>query len=127
QQRAGGIDEPAARLYEPRRAVDDFRLERHEPRELFRSQPPFRIGIAPPRAGTGAGRIDENAIEALAVALHPFVALVGQRLTLHDAGAGPAQALRRALEPQRRDVAGDEMAAVAHGGGERQRLAAGAG
>src|SRR5262249_33773869 len=125
EQRAGGIDEPAARLYEARRAVEDLGLQRREPGEFLRPRPPFRIGIAPPCAGTGEGRIDEDALEALAVTLDPFVALAGERLALHDAGPGPAEPLRRALEPQGRDIAGDEMPAVAHGSGERQRLAAG--
>src|SRR5262249_19209003 len=85
------------------------------------------IGIAPPGAGAGARRIDEDAIEADGVALHPFIARRGKRLTLHDANAGAPEALRRALEALFRDIAGNEMTAILHRGRERQGLAAGAG
>ena len=63
----------------------------------------------------------------LGMAPHPFVARALERPALDDAGAGAAQPLGRALEPMRGDVAGDEMPAIAHGRGERQGLAAGAG
>ncbi len=51
----------------------------------------------------------------------------GEDAALDIADAGAAQPLAGAFEPPRRDIAGDELAAVFHLGGERQRLAAGAG
>ena len=61
------------------------------------------------------------------MALDPFVALAGQRTALDIADPGAAQPARRALEPAGRHLAGDELAAIGHSGGQRQGLAAGAG
>src|SRR6185437_11789744 len=127
QQRAGDIDQPAAGLGQPGRTAEDLALERGELGKILRPEPPFGVGVAPPGPGAGAGRVDEDAVEAVRMALHPFVALAGERHALNDRDAGAAQALRRALEPALRYVAGDEVAAIGHAGGQRQRLAAGAG
>src|SRR5262249_33668191 len=95
--------------------------------EVERPEPPFGVGIAPPGAGAGAGRIDEHPVEALGMALDPLVALGRERPALDVADAGAPEPRRRTLEPRRRDVAGDQMTLVLHAGGERQRLATGAG
>ncbi len=74
QQRAGDIDEPPARPHQALRAVEDVGLERGQFGEVLGREAPFRVGIAPPGAGAGAGRVDQHAVEAPRVALHPFVA-----------------------------------------------------
>ena len=58
------------------------------------------------------------------VALDPFVALAGQRAALDIVDPGAAQPARRAVEAAGRYLAGDELAAIGHSGGERQGLAA---
>ena len=61
------------------------------------------------------------------MALDPGVALARQGAALDIADPGAAQPLAGALQPPVGDIAGDELAAVLHLGGERQRLPAGAG
>src|SRR5215472_423231 len=126
EQRAGDVDKPTTGLHQTLATVENLRLERDELGEVLWPEPPLCIGIAPPGASAGARRVDENAIEALGVALHPFVTRARKRHALHDAGAGAAKALGGALEPPCGDITSDEVAAVLHRCGERQRLAAGA-
>src|SRR6185437_14570896 len=127
QERAGGVDEPSAGRDEARGALDDAVLQLRQLGEVLLGEPPFCIRVAPPGAGAGARRVDEDALEAAGMALDPFVALAAEDAALHDADTGAAQPLRRALQALLGDVAGDEMAAVVHRRGQRQRLAAGAG
>jgi hypothetical protein len=88
---------------------------------------PFVAGIAPPRSGAETRYVDEHPVEAAGVPLDPFVALARQRSALGIVDPGAAQSACGMLEPAGRDVAGDELTAVGHAGGERQGLAAGPG
>src|SRR5437762_10810914 len=132
QQRAGRINQPAARLYEARRAVEDRVLTLDQFGEILRRAAPFGIRVAAPAADAEARRIDKHAVEAAFLAfwgvmLDPGIALAGQRAALDIADAGAAQPLPGALQAPFRRVAGNELAAVSHRRGERQRLAACAG
>ena len=126
QKCAGGVDQAPAHLHQPCGAIQDLALLPHQRLDVVRLVAPARIGIAPPGARSAAGRVDQHAIEAAGLALHPFVAGRQQmRLDIVDAGA--AQPHLGAVEPALRGVAGDQPALVLHGRGQRQRLAAGAG
>src|SRR5206468_11797629 len=57
------------------------------------------------------------------MALGQFVALARQQAALGKIDPGAAQPADGPLEPAGRDVAGDQLAAIAHPGGERQGLA----
>ena len=107
-------------------AVEDRCLILHALLQRAGPDPPLGIRIAPPGAGAGAGRVDQHQIDA-AREVGEFVAHRARRAHLHIAHA-------RALEPgmDRRQpplvgIGGVDLALVLHRGGERQRLAAGAG
>ena len=94
--------------------------------ERARAHAPLGVGIAPPRAGAGAGRVDQHQI-GVAGEIGEHVARAARRADLHVAHVG-------AFEPgvDRREaplvvVGGVELALVLHRRRERQRLAAGAG
>ena len=127
QHRAGGVDQPAARLHQARRGVEDGGLLGHQLGEILGPQRPAAVGIAPPGAGAGAGRVDQHAVEGAGLALQPFAVVAVERAALDIVGAGAAQALGRAVEAALVDVHGDDAALVVHAGGDGQRLAAGAG
>src|SRR5262249_22998808 len=98
-------------------------------------------GIAPPGAGAGAGRVDEDEVDAAGE--------IGERIVLrlppsafalrapadrpfgcpdlHVAGAGALEALVHRREAALVEVGGKDLPAVPQQRGERQRLAAGAG
>src|SRR5829696_6513888 len=62
QHRAGDIDDAAAGAHETRGAVEDRVLLLSADLEAAGPQTPFRIRVAAPGAGAGAGRVDEHAI-----------------------------------------------------------------
>src|SRR5205085_789737 len=81
------------------------------------------VGVAAPGTGTGAGRIDQHAVEGAGLALQPFAVVAVERAALDIVGAGAAQAQGRALEAVLVDVHGDDAALVVHAGGDGERLA----
>ncbi len=127
QHRAGGVDQAAARLHQPRRGVEDRGLLGHQLGEILGPQRPAAVGIAPPRAAAGAGRVDQHAVEGERLALQPFAVVGVDRATLDIVGAGAAQALGRAVEARLEHVHGHDPALVVHAGRHGERLAAGAG
>ena len=62
QHRARDVGDPPARLHQRRRAVQHLDLVFQPHLERARPHPPFRIGVAPPGAGAGAGRVDQHEI-----------------------------------------------------------------
>ncbi len=126
EQRTGSVDQTSAGANQGRGLIEDRRLlgQKFGKVGLGEAQP--RVGIAPPGAGAGAGRIDQHAVEGVGAALDPLVAGF-QQVALDVVHAGAAEAAHRALQPRRRDVARDQLAAVLHRHRQRQRLAAGAG
>ena len=127
QHGTGGIDEAAARLHQARRGVEDLGLLGHQLGQVLGLQGPAAVGIAPPRAGAGTGRIDQHAVEGLGLALQPFAVVDIEGTALDIVGAGAAQALGRAVEARFVDVHGHDAALVVHARGHGQGLAAGAG
>src|ERR1051326_6173705 len=98
QQGAGRVDQAAAGIHEPRRAVEDRALALDEFGEVLRRAAPFGIGVAAPAADTETGRIDKHAVEAAllsfgGVMLDPEIALARQHAALDIADAGAAQPL----------------------------------
>ena len=127
QQRAGGIDQPAARLHQARGAVEDAPLEVEQVFQIVRRQFPPGIGIAAPGADTGAGRIDQHAVIGAGMALHPGIALGAEAAALHIVDARALQPYGRAIDAALQHVAGDDAALVLHRRRHCQGLAAGAG
>src|SRR5690242_6507248 len=126
QHRAGGIDQPPARLHQPGGLVEDVALLRHQLGEVLGLERPAAVGIAPPRARPGARRVDQHAVEVALLALQPL-GVVDDRAALDIVHAGAAQALGRAVEPRGQHVHRHHAALVVHAGGDGERLAAGTG
>ena len=125
QHRAGDVDEAAARLHQRRRERQDrplllLALRRDWP-GVSRHLASGRRRQAP-RAG--AGRVDEDEVEARAERRQRLA--VAGRQHLHVARACPLQALEDGAQAGGVVVVGVDLAGVLHGGGEGQRLAAGA-
>src|SRR5438105_3832712 len=64
EQRAGRVDEPAARLYQPRRAGQDVALALDQLGEVAQRAAPLAVRVAAPAADTEARRVDEHPVEA---------------------------------------------------------------
>src|SRR5437764_1795912 len=87
QQGAGRINQPAAGVYEPRRAGEDGALALDQFGEIGRRRAPFGIGVAAPAADAEARCIDKDAVEAAllsfgGVMLDPEIALARQHAAL---------------------------------------------
>ncbi len=89
-------------------------------------QPQPGVRVAAPCAGAGAWRVDQHPIERPRAPFQPFVARFHQ-MTLDIMHAGSAQAAHRAVQPRRRNIAGDDLPAVLHRPRQRKGLAAGTG
>ena len=66
--------------------------------ERARPHPPLGVGIAPPGAGAGAGRVDQHEVDA-AVEIGELVADGLRRAHLHVARAGALEPLVDRREP----------------------------
>src|SRR5262245_46852688 len=126
EQRAGDIGDAAARLHQRGGALEYRRLLFLAQRERAGAYPPLGVGIAPPGADAGAGRIDEHEIGA-ASEIGERVARGARGAHLHVARAGARKPLVDGREPSLVGVGGVELPVILHHRGERQRLAAGAG
>ena len=62
EQRAGGVDQPAAGLHPGGGGVEDRVLQRRVAGELLGRQPPLALGLAAPGAGARAGGVDEHEV-----------------------------------------------------------------
>ena len=124
QHRAGGIDEPAAGFDHRRRRLEDGALLGLALGQVGGFQPPLGIRPPPPGAAARAGRVDEHAVESGAERGHRRRVAGLQHLDI--ARAGPLETLEDRPQASRIVVVGVDLAGVAHGGGEGQRLAAGA-
>ena len=62
QHRAGDVGDPPARLDQRGGAIEHLDLVLQPHLERARAHPPFGVGIAPPGAGAGAGRVDQHQI-----------------------------------------------------------------
>ena len=71
------------------RAVEQRRLLLHADLERARAHAPLGVGIAPPGADAGAGRVDQHPVgAAVEVGEHVADALRGEDLDVAGAGAG---------------------------------------
>ncbi len=122
QDRASGIDEPAAGLYERRGLLQHDRLLLDARREHLRLQPPFRVGPPPPHAGAGARRIDQHEIHLAGKLGEAFRLGGGEHLRVADAGA--LQPLEDRTQAHAVGIVGIELAGVLHRCRQRERLAA---
>src|SRR5258705_5698915 len=60
---AGGVNEPTARLHEPRGRGENRSLLFHELRNILGRLAPLHVGIAPQRSESAAGSIHEHAVD----------------------------------------------------------------
>ncbi len=87
QHRAGHVGDAAAGLDQRRRAVEQAGLILDPLLERAGTHAPFGIGVAPPRSGAGAGRVDQHEI-GLAVEIGEHVGRAARRADLHIAHVG---------------------------------------
>ena len=127
QHRAGGVDQPAARLHQARSGIEDGGLLGHQLGQILGPERPAPVGISAPRAAAGAGHVDQHAVEGAGLALQPFAIVGVDGAALDIVRAGAAQALGGAVEALLEHVHGDDPALVVHAGRHGERLAAGAG
>ena len=128
EQRAGDIDKATAGADQTRTAGEHFVLRRDIACEHLRRQPPTRIRASAPGACAAAGRIDQHAIGTAFKVRQNRIGLAGPvrrkdaGLKIADAGAlGTGDKTTQAAGI---NVAGINLTAIAHHGGERKRLAA---
>ena len=126
EHRAGHIGDAAAGLDQRRRAVEQAGLILDPLLERARTHAPLGIGVAPPRSGAGAGRVDQHQI-GLAVEIGERVGRAARRADLHIAHIGAFKPCVDRRKPALVVVGGVELPLVLHRGRERERLAAGAG
>ena len=107
-------------------AVEQRRLLLDPLGKRARADAPFGVGIAPPGAGAGAGRVDQHEIGA-AREIGEHVGLAARRADLDVARAGARDPFVDRHQLALVDVGRVDLAAIFHRCGERQRLAAGAG
>ena len=124
-ERAGGVDEPAARSHQRGRRGQDAALARGGGRHVGRLPPPLHLGVAPQHAEIRARRIDEHAV---AQARPP------RRQRLHrsvdgfdDRHAEPRGRLRHAAQAAGLGIEREHPTAVVHQLGQMGRLGAGRG
>ncbi len=114
-ERAGTVDERSARPQAPRRRSEDRSLHLGELRDRVGLNAPARVGIAAQRAESGAGRVDEDAVEGRVVeAVDRRRARVGDdgpqrqdrgaRRRARRARGGPRCGRARRRDPYRRRV-----------------------
>src|SRR5437867_10395033 len=93
---ASGINEPPARLHEPRGGGENRFLLFHELRNILGRLAPLHVGIAPQRPEAAAGCIHEHAVDLTGEALHARVVHALDPLRVH---VGQSRARKPELEP----------------------------
>src|SRR6187200_3391040 len=124
--RARDVSDAPARLDQRSRAVERRSLLLQTRVERARPHPPFSVGVASPGADTGARRVDQYEVHA-AVEFVELRTVGPWRVDLHIVRAGSLQPLMDWRETALVIVSGVDLALARHRGGQRQRLAAGAG
>ena len=122
--RAGRVDERAARGQRPGRADEQPALQRGEPLARLGRLAPARVGARGERPEIGAGRVQEDPIVARAE-----VGLAPRRRPRPGAQVDPGAGaeLAHLLGPARVDLDRDQLAPVLHPGRDRGRLDPGPG
>ena len=126
QHRTGDVGDAAARFDEACGAFEHGLLLLEALGERARANAPFGVRIAPPGAGAGARRVDQNEVGA-AGEIGEYVGLASWRAHLDVACVRARNALMDRCQPALVAIGRIDLAAIFHRCGERQRLAAGAG
>ena len=127
QQAAGGIDQPAARLHQPRRRRQDGLLLDAQFVNRLGRLAPLDVRVAPQSAQAAARRIDQDAIQLAGQAFDLGVVLVRDPGRMDIGQATARQPWPQFGQPFFRHVKGIQAAGVAHQRPERQCLPAGTG
>ena len=120
----GRVDEVSAGTHRAGRVPGHRQLFGREARQVGGAAAPPYLRVAPQNAQPGAGRIDEDPVE------HGSERDPAAQIETHDAGGRRAHAgegLAKQPDPGRPVVAGNELAAAAHGPRDGEGLAAGRG
>ena len=126
EHRAGDVGDTAARLDQGGGAIQHFGLVLQADLQRARAHPPFGVGVAPPGAGAGAGRVDHDEVGRRPdVGERIGIAFGRAHIGIVDAGARQPLMDRRQLALVA--VGRDQPALALHHRRQRQRLAAGAG
>ena len=124
--RAGDVGDAAARLDERCRAIEHVGLLLKSLLQRPGTHPPLGVGIAAPRADTGAGRVDEHEIGAV-FEIDQQIFPPTRRSDLHVVNPRALEALVDRGKPSLVRIRCVELSAIFHHGGKRERLTAGAG
>jgi hypothetical protein len=108
--RAGYVDEPAARLHKRTGFLEYIRLLAQPHVELALGEPPFRIRTSSPCAATGAGRVDEDEVHLTSQRRKP--ADIGD--CLYVSGTRTAEPIENRRKALFLGVVGEDLAAIAH-------------
>jgi hypothetical protein len=125
QQRAGDIDQAAARLHEVGGVGQHAVLLDLALGQLVGRQAPLGVGVATPGARAGAGRVDEDHVQLAFQALQRLG--LDRRADLQVADPCPLAAPDGVGQAAGVAVVGEDLTGVAHGGGQREGLAAATG
>ena len=120
--RTGYIEQLSARAHESLGLRKCLALLLHALFQIARGQPPFGVGAPPPCSGSGAGGIDENAVEFFLKRREARCAV----MNLHITRAGPLQPFDDRRKALAVGVEGVDLTLVVHAGSHGQRLAAAA-
>ena len=126
EHRTGHIGNAASGLHQRGGAIEQRLLLREALLQRAGAHPPFGVGIAPPGAGAGTGRVDQHKIDA-AVKVGERVLRAARGAHLHIAHARARDPLVDRRELPLADVGCVKLSAIVHRRRQRQRLAAGAG
>ena len=124
ENRAGRVDEAAARLHETARVFENRLLNRVDAVEFFRREAPLEVGIAAEGARPRAGGVDEHAVELPVQTADAVILFVADRDRVHVREPGAAHARRHAGEALFIHVEGVEAARRAHERPHGESLAA---
>src|SRR5882672_7982652 len=121
---AGGINEPPARLHQPRGGGENRFLLFHELDDILWRLAPFHVGIAPQRPEAAAGRVHQHAVDLARQTLHARVAHALDPLRVYVRQSRARESGLQPGEPLRGDIERVEASRRAHERPEGERLAA---
>ena len=123
QHRAGDVGDAPARLHQLGGPGQHLGLILDALGQRAGAHAPFCIGIAPPGAGAGAGRIDQDEIGLAGDVRQRLVAARARDADVDDGRPRARQPVMQRRETAAVEVGGVEVAAIGHQGSERKCLA----
>ena len=118
------MDQRAARLDQRRADIEQPRLCLDQPGDPRRGEPPARLGVAAPGAGTRAGCVDQHDIGGTRPVGERFRLAAGvEQPRLDDRDAGPFRARHQARQARSIGIGGEQRPAILHRHRQSQRLA----